>query len=179
MFWRPIDQDQVLTTWSEGRQMAWSSIYGCVTSQHFRPVNQILTYNKKATINLLKLLLGFKSILYLMPSTQHTQSCVFIKITVQNWFFFTSSVRDHWPEPSEKLGSQIEEQEWPGHEDQVVLAPDHVFVLRTQSWSGSPKRTLNCVKLVYPGCVWNSPIKIDITLVSTRDTCKMGAATPS
>ena len=99
MFWRPIDQDQVLTTWSEGRQMAWSSIYGCVTSQHFRPVNQILTSNKKATINLLKLLLGFKSILYLMPSTQHTQSCVFIKITVQNWFFFTSSVRDHWPGP--------------------------------------------------------------------------------
>ena len=23
---------------------------------------------------------------YLMPSTQHTQVCVFIKITVQNWF---------------------------------------------------------------------------------------------
>ena len=23
-----------------------------------------------------------------MPSTQHTQACVFIKLTVQNWFFF-------------------------------------------------------------------------------------------
>ena len=46
--------------------------------------------NKKATINLLKCLLGFKSILYLISSTQHTQACVFIKITVQNWFFFTS-----------------------------------------------------------------------------------------
>ena len=67
--------------------MAWSSIYGDVTSQHFRPVNQILTSNKKATINLLKLLLGFKSNLYLMPSTQSSQACVFIKITFQNWFF--------------------------------------------------------------------------------------------
>ena len=62
-----------------------------MTSQHFRPVNQILTFNKKATINLLICLLGFKSILFLMPSTQHTQACVFIKITVPNWFFFTSA----------------------------------------------------------------------------------------
>ena len=69
---------------------AWSSIYGHVTSQHFKPLNQILTSTKKATIDLLKSLLGFKLILYLMPSTQHTQACVFIKITVQNWFFFTS-----------------------------------------------------------------------------------------
>ena len=69
---------------------AWSSTDGHVTSQLFRPLNQILTSNKKATINILKWLLGFKSILYLMPSTQHTQACVFIKITVQNWFFFTS-----------------------------------------------------------------------------------------
>ena len=46
--------------------------------------------NKKATIYLFKLLLGFKSILYLIPNTQHTQACVFKKITVQNWYFFTS-----------------------------------------------------------------------------------------
>ena len=63
---------------------AWSSIYSYVTSEHFRPVNQILTSNKKVTINLLKLLLGFKSILFLMPGTQHTQACVLIKITIQN-----------------------------------------------------------------------------------------------
>ena len=68
-------------------------------------------------MNLLKLLLGFKTILYLMPSTQHTQLCVFIKITVQNWLFFIYLRRftyleivDQDREPSEKLGSQIEEQ---------------------------------------------------------------------
>ena len=38
-------------------------------------------------------------------------------------------------EPSEKLSSQIKEQVWPGHEDEVVLAPDQVLVLRTRSWS--------------------------------------------
>ena len=48
-----------------------------------------------------------------MPRTQHTQACVSIKITVQNWFFFYLRpleivVQDR--EPSEKLGSQIEEQ---------------------------------------------------------------------
>ena len=81
VFWRPIDQDQVLTPGQRVAKTAWSSIYGYVTSQHFKPVKPILTSNKKATINLLKLLLGFKSILYLMPSTQHTgtQVCVFIK----------------------------------------------------------------------------------------------------
>ena len=88
VFWRPIDQDH---TWQPGQgvaKTAWSSIYGYVTSQHFSLVNQILTFNKKATIYLLKLLLGFKSLLYLIPSTQHTQACVFTKITVQNWYFF-------------------------------------------------------------------------------------------
>ena len=48
-----------------------------------------------------------------MPSTQHTQACVFIKITVQNWFFFlppVSEIVDQDREPSEKLGSQIQEQ---------------------------------------------------------------------
>ena len=73
----------------------------------------MLTTNKKATINLLKWLLGFKSILYLMPSTQHTQACVFIKITVQNWFFFylqPLEIVDQDREPSEKLGPQIQEQ---------------------------------------------------------------------
>ena len=48
---------------------ASSSIYGYVTSQHFRPLNQNITSNKKATFNLLKVLLGFKSIWYLMPGT--------------------------------------------------------------------------------------------------------------
>ena len=92
-------------SWKPGQRVAktaWSSIHGYVTSQHFSPVNQILTFNKKATINLLKCLLGFKSILYLISSTQHTQACVFIKITVQNWFFFTSAVRDRWPGPRTK-----------------------------------------------------------------------------
>ena len=28
--------------------------------------------------------LGLEPLLYLMPSTRHTQACVFIKITVQN-----------------------------------------------------------------------------------------------
>ena len=93
-FWRPIDQDQVLTTWSEGRQngVVLNLRLGKVTA--LRPVNQILTSNKKTTINLLKLLLVFKTILYFMPSAQHTRACVFMKITVQNWFFFTSGVRD-------------------------------------------------------------------------------------
>ena len=48
-----------------------------------------------------------------MPSTRHTQACVFIKITVQNWFFFylqPLEIVDQDREPSEKLGSQIEEQ---------------------------------------------------------------------
>ena len=47
--------------------------------------------NIKATIYLFKLFLGFKSILHHIPSTQHAQACVFKKITVQNWYFFTSS----------------------------------------------------------------------------------------
>ena len=92
-------------SWQPGQgvaKTAWSSIYGHVTSQHFRPVNQILTSNEKATFNLLKWLLGFKLILYLMPSTQHTQACVFIKITVQNWFFLPQAVRDRWPGPRTK-----------------------------------------------------------------------------
>ena len=79
-------------------------------SQHFSPVNQILTFNKKATINLLKCLLVFKSILYLISSTQHTQAPVFIKITVQNWFFFLPpalEIVDQDREPSEKLGPQM------------------------------------------------------------------------
>ena len=61
VFWRPIDQEQVLTTRSGGRQNGLflnKIIYGCVTSQHSWLVNQILTSNKKATINLLNLLLG-------------------------------------------------------------------------------------------------------------------------
>ena len=28
-----------------------------------------------------------------MPSTQHTQACVFIKITVQNWHFSPLAIR--------------------------------------------------------------------------------------
>ena len=89
-FWRPIDQDQVLTTWSRGRQNDLVlNLRLCDVTARW-PVNQILTSNNKATINRLKWLVGFKSILYLMPSTQHTQACVFIKITVRNWFFFTS-----------------------------------------------------------------------------------------
>ena len=48
-----------------------------------------------------------------MPSTQHTQACVFIKITIQNWFFFyfrPLEIVYQDREPSEKLGSQIVEQ---------------------------------------------------------------------
>ena len=36
-------------------------------------------------------------------------------------------IDDQDREPSEKLGSQIQEQVWPGHEDQVVLAHDQVY----------------------------------------------------
>ena len=108
-FWRPIYQDQVLTTWSEGRQN------GLVLNSRLCDVTALqssksdIKFNKKATINLLKCLLYFKSILYLISSTQHTQACVFIKITVQNWFFFTSG-RYQDREPSEKLGPQFQEQ---------------------------------------------------------------------
>ena len=47
-----------------------------------------------------------------MPNTQHTQACVFIKIPSKIGSFFTSSLEiiDQDREPSEKLGSQIEEQ---------------------------------------------------------------------
>ena len=48
-----------------------------------------------------------------MPSKQQTQECVFIKITIQNWFFFylqLLEIVDKNREPSEKHGSQIEEQ---------------------------------------------------------------------
>ena len=75
-------------------------------------VTQIFTTNKKATINLLQLLLGFKSILYLSPSTQHTQTCVFINITVQDWYFFNLRPLEIYGQergPSEKLGSHIKE----------------------------------------------------------------------
>ena len=110
---------------------------GHVTSKLFRPVNQILKSNKKTHHLSFKVVTGVKSILYLMP--QHTQACVFIKKMVLFHLRLLEMV-DQDREPSEKLGPQIQEQVWPGHEDQVVLAPDQVLVLRTQSWSGSPKR---------------------------------------
>ena len=59
------------------------------------------------------------------------------------FYLLPLEIVDQDREPSEKLGPQIQEQVRPGHEDQVVLAPDQVLVLRTRSWSGSPKRTLN------------------------------------
>ena len=91
---------------------AWSSIHGYVTSQNFSPVNQILIFNKKATINLLKCLLGFKSILYLISSTQHTQACFFIKNNCLKLvlFYWPWEIVDQDREPSEKLGPQIQEQ---------------------------------------------------------------------
>ena len=67
----------------------------------------------KATINLSKLLLGFQSILFLMPSTQHTQACVFKKTTaklVLFWYFQQLEINDQDQEPSEKLDSQTQEQ---------------------------------------------------------------------
>ena len=92
--------------------MAWSSIYGYVMSQHFRPVNQKLTSNKKATINLLKWLLGFKSILYLMPSTQHTETCFHKNNCPKLVLFYlqTLEIVDQVRELSEKLGPQIQEE---------------------------------------------------------------------
>ena len=48
-----------------------------------------------------------------MPSTQHTQACVFIKITVKIGTFLPPAARDQLPgskKPSEKLGCQIQEQ---------------------------------------------------------------------
>ena len=79
VFWRHIDQDQVLTTWSGGSQnVLVLNLWLCDVTV-FWLVNQILASSIKATIYLLKLLLGFKSILYLMPSTQHIQTCLFKK----------------------------------------------------------------------------------------------------
>ena len=75
-FLRPIDEDQVLTTWSEGRQnglLLNSRLCGVTAPQSSE---SDIKFQKKATINLLKCLLGFKSILYLISSTQHTQACV-------------------------------------------------------------------------------------------------------
>ena len=75
-------------SWSEGHQN------GFVLNLQLRNVTahqaskSDITSNKKATINLLKLLLGFKSIVFLMPKTQHTQACFFTKISVQNCFFY-------------------------------------------------------------------------------------------
>ena len=91
-------------SWQPGQgvaKTAWSSVYSCVMSEHFWLVNEILTSNKKATINLLKLLLGFQSILYLMPSTQHTQAC-FQKNNCKIGTFLPSAVRDQWPGPRTK-----------------------------------------------------------------------------
>ena len=47
-----------------------------------------------------------------MPSTQHTQACVFIKITCEigNFYLQLLEIDDQDPEPSEKLSSQIQEQ---------------------------------------------------------------------
>ena len=48
-----------------------------------------------------------------MASTQHTQACLFIKITVQNSFLFylqPLEIDDQDREQSEKLVSQIEKQ---------------------------------------------------------------------
>ena len=47
-----------------------------------------------------------------MPSTQHTQACVFIKIPSKIGSFLPPALEivDQDREPSEKLGSQIEEQ---------------------------------------------------------------------
>ena len=45
-----------------------------------------------------------------MPSTQHTQACVFIKILSKIGLTAALEIVDQDQEPSEKLGSQIEEQ---------------------------------------------------------------------
>ena len=57
--------------------------------------------------------LGFKLISYLMPSTRHTQACVFIKNNSPKLVLFhlrPLEIVDQDREPSEKLGSQIKEQ---------------------------------------------------------------------
>ena len=48
-----------------------------------------------------------------MPSTQHTQACVFIKVNSPKLVLFLPpalEIVDQDREPSEELGSQIEEQ---------------------------------------------------------------------
>ena len=47
-----------------------------------------------------------------MPSTQSLQACVFIKVPSKIGCFYLRPLEivDQDPEPSEKLGSQIEEQ---------------------------------------------------------------------
>ena len=86
-----------------------------------------------------------------MPRTRHTQAWVFHKNNHPKLVLFylkPLEIVDQDREPSEKLGYQIKEQVSPDHEDQVVLVPDQVLVLRTRSWSGSPKHTLRSVKEV-------------------------------
>ena len=51
-------------------------------------------------------------------------------------------INDQDQEPSEKFGSQIQEQLGPAPKDQVVLTHDLILIFRTWSWSGSPKHTL-------------------------------------
>ena len=47
-----------------------------------------------------------------MPSTQHSQACVFKKITAKLVLFYLQllEINDQDREPSEKLGSQTQEQ---------------------------------------------------------------------
>ena len=65
-----------------------------------------------------------------MPFKQHTQACVLKKNNCAKLVCFylqMVEIDDKDGEPSEKLGSQIQEQVRPGHEDQVVLAHDQVY----------------------------------------------------
>ena len=88
--------NQVLTTWPEGRQN------GLVIHLRLCDVRAL-----KAS-NLLKLLQEFKSILYLIPSTKHTHTHTRPKLVL--FYLQPLEIVDQDREPSEKFGSQIEEQ---------------------------------------------------------------------
>ena len=83
--------------------MAWSSIYGSKSD---------INIQQKSHIYLLKFLLGFKSLLNLMPGTQHTNTCFHKNNCAKLVLFYLQllEIVDQDRETSEKLGPQIQEQ---------------------------------------------------------------------
>ena len=96
---------------------AWSSFYGCAMSEHFWLVN-IITSNYLVTMYLLKLLMEFKSTLYLVCMAFTIQKHAFSKnylCKIGDFYLQLLEINDKDQEPN--IGSQIKEQvKW----DQVM-----------------------------------------------------------